>query len=311
MKQQTIARLSGEPCPSLSPGRSIRLFLADGTPQGVITAEIMNWTGQALSAPRARLPELLRRPEAARTGVYVLMGPDPDRSIGTRIYIGEADNIALRLRDHLRSEDKDFFDRLVIIVAKDDHLTKAHTRYLESRLLWLAREVGVVSVANETRPDFQLLPEADKADMQFFLGQLRLVLPILGFDIFRRPPAVPEHPSDGETIFTFSTAGASATARETEDGFIVLAGSTARRDGTDTFPAGYRAVRERLVQDGHLVDGAEPELYRFAVDIPFGSPSAAASIVAARSASGPREWKVKGTGQLYRDWRAERLDQSF
>ncbi len=47
----------------------------------------------------------------------------------------------------------------------------------------------------------------------------------------------------------------------------------------------------------------------FAADMAFASPSAAASIVAARSASGPREWKVAGTGQSYRDWRAERLGE--
>jgi hypothetical protein len=114
----------------------------------------------------------------------------------------------------------------------------------------------------------------------------------------------------GDAVFALSTAGASATACEMDDGFVVLAGSTARRQGTDTFPLGYEALREQLVQDGRLVDGPSPELFRFAVDVAFASPSAAASIVAARSASGPREWKVTGTGQSYRDWRAERLGES-
>jgi hypothetical protein len=71
-----------------------------------------------------------------------------------------------------------------------------------------------------------------------------------------------------------------------------------------------KAVRDQLVQDGRLVDGPSPELYRFAMDVPFASPSAAASIVAARSASGPREWRLRGSGQCYRDWRAERLGES-
>jgi hypothetical protein len=235
------------------------------------------------------------------------MGPDPDRPAGASVYIGEADNVALRLRNHLRAEEKDFFDRLVVIVAKDDHLTKAHARYLESQLLRNAREAGAVAIANDTRPDFQLLPEADKADMQFFLEQVRIVLPILGFDLFRRPTAAVADPSDDEAVFTFTTAGASATAQETEDGFVVLAGSTARKAGTETFPAGYQAHRDQLIQDGRLVEGPAPELYRFATDVAFGSPSAAASIVAARSASGPREWKVRGTEQVYRDWRAKRL----
>ena len=114
--------------------------------------------------------------------------------------------------------------------------------------------------------------------------------------------------ADDAAVFTFATAGASVTARETEDGFVVLAGSTARKSGTDTFPLGYRALRDQFIQDGRLIDDADPAFYRFATDVTFGSPSAAASVVAARSASGPREWKVRGSGQLYRDWRAERLD---
>jgi hypothetical protein len=308
VNHQTTQRAAGEHSPSTVPGRSIKLFLADGTPQGLIIAEIMNWTGQAMVAPRSGAAGLLRRAEAARTGIYILMGPDPDRSAGTKVYIGEADNVAERLRIHLRMEEKEFFERLVIVVAKDDNLTKSHARYLESQLIRTAREAGSVSLANVARPDFQILPEADRADMDFFVAQLRLVLPILGFDLFRRPTenGVPD-PSGEEALFIFEPTGASATARETEDGFVVRAGSTARKQGTATFPAGYRALRDQLVQDGRMVDGAEPDLYRFAVDVAFASPSAAASIVAARSASGPREWKVMGTNLDYRDWLAQRL----
>ena len=154
-----------------------------------------------------------------------------------------------------------------------------------------------------------MLPEADRADMRFFLDQLHLVLPVLGFDLFRRRLRRPRDVASGETVFTFSTAGATATARESDDGFVVLAGSTARRHGTDTFPSGYRSLRDQLVQDGRLVDGPDPLLYSFATDVSFASPSAAASIVAARSASGPREWKVEGTGMAYRDWLARRLGE--
>lgn len=310
MNYQSTATTGGEHSPSTSSGKSIKLFLADGTPQGLIVAEIMNWTGQALSAPRARLADLLGRTEAARTGVYVLMGPDPDRPAGVKAYIGEADNIAKRLRRHLQTEEKDFFDRLVVIVAKDDNLTKAHARYLESQLLRAAKDAGAVALANDTQPDFQMLPEADRADMRFFLDQLHLVLPVLGFDLFRQSAAqAARDVVSSETLFTFTTAGASATARESDDGFVVLAGSTARRHGTDTFPSGYRSLRDQLVQDGRLVDGPDPLLYGFAADVSFASPSAAASIVAARSASGPREWKVEGTGMAYRDWLARRLGE--
>jgi hypothetical protein len=253
-----------------------------------------------------------KRSEASRTGIYVLSGPDPERLGGTIAYIGEADDVAARLRTHLRSGDKDFFTRLAAVVSSDDNLTKAHVRFIESKLIRLARQAGAASLTNGTDPDFQRLPEADRADMEFFVGQLTLVLPIVGFDLFQRSEqkTVPEGTSnmDGDITFTFATAGALATARETEEGFVVLACSTARRMPTETFPEGYLALRDQLIADGKLTDGPASDLYTFTSDVIFTSPSAAASIVAARSASGPREWKLQGTVQMYKDWKASALE---
>jgi hypothetical protein len=275
----------------------------------LVLAEIGNWSGKVLSAPRARLSELLKRTETTRTGLYILIGPDPERPSGTMVYVGEADDVAARLRIHVRSGDKDFFDRLAVIVG-DANLTKAHASFLEGRIIQFVSNAGGAALANNTAPDFQRIPEADRADMEFFLDQLRLILPILGFDLFRRSmhsdiSTASRRPDD--VTFAFATAGASATARETEEGFVVLAGSTARRIPTGTFPAGYLALRNQLIADGKLTDGPTSNLYTFTSDVVFTSPSAAASIVAARSASGPREWKVDGTGQMYKDWKAAAL----
>ena len=63
---------------AVSDGRSIRLFLADGTSGGLLTAEIMNWTGHLVAAPRSDLAALLRRSETSRTGIYILLGDDPE-----------------------------------------------------------------------------------------------------------------------------------------------------------------------------------------------------------------------------------------
>ena len=56
-------------------GKHIELFLVDGTPGGLTTAEILNWTGQVLSAPRSEMSTLVRRPEVAGTCIYLLLGP--------------------------------------------------------------------------------------------------------------------------------------------------------------------------------------------------------------------------------------------
>jgi Domain of unknown function (DUF4357) len=294
--------------PATSGGRQIKLFLVDGSPAGIITAEVVNWTGKALSAPRARLGELIRREEAERTGIYMLIGPDPDRLTGLKAYIGEADRIGKRLRRHEADEDMEFFDRVAFVVSKDDNLTKAHARYLESQVIRLAKEAGTVTLTNITEPDLSRLPEADRSDMASFIEQLRTVLPILGFDLFRPAGRRPtSSPGTDDPIFELNAAGVDATARELDNGFMVLAGSTARREGTPTFPAGYQSFRDQLFKDGKLVEGTEPGLYRFAADVRFASPSAAAAIVMGRSASGPREWIVRGTSQTYKAWREANL----
>ena len=293
-----------------SRSQSVRLFLADGTSHGIVVADIGNWNGKVLAGPRGRLSELLKRPEASRTGIYVQMGPDPERVDGQLAYIGEADDIAARQRTHLRTQSKDFFDKVALVVSSDEALTKAHARYLESRLIRLVQDAGTVVLTNDIYPDFQRLPEADKADMEVFLEQVQIVLPILGFDLFRKRNAAAAFESavsDEVPLFVFSTSAAAATARESEDGFVVMAGSTARKAHSETFPAGYLALRQKLLSEGRLVEGDSPEHYRFATDVTFSSPSAAASIVSARSASGPLEWKIQGTGQTYRDWQAVRL----
>jgi hypothetical protein len=226
--------------------------------------------------------------------------------------IGEADDVAARLRIHVRSADKDFFDRLAIVVSSDNNLTKAHARYLESRVIRMARQAGAVALANGTDPDFQRLPEADRADMQFFSDQLSLLLPLAGFGLFHRTSSIVASSlatDTGGVVLTFSTAGATATGRETDDGFVVLA---ARRPGGSRRARFLRATWP-CVNSWSRMASSSPDRRRSSTPsqrmLP-SSPSAATSIVAARSASGPREWRVKETGQLYGEWRAERLSST-
>ena len=79
-----------------------------------------------------------------------------------------------RIRSHVKDEHKDFWTKVCIITSKDSNLTKAHARYLESRLLELTRRADRASLANGTEPGTKLLPESDVSDMEFFLDQSKL-----------------------------------------------------------------------------------------------------------------------------------------
>ncbi len=149
-------------------GKTVKMFLADGTPGGLQTAEIMNWTGHIVAAPRSDLAALLSRRDVGRTGVYVLIGEDP-KTGGILAYIGEGDEVGVRIRRHAEPEyknGKDFWDRAIVITSKDANITKAHARYLEARLIQLAQLAGRANLVNGSAPPLPALPEADISDMR-------------------------------------------------------------------------------------------------------------------------------------------------
>lgn len=296
----------------MTQGRSIRLFLVDGTPNGLLTAEIMNWTGHVLTGPRSKLSELVQRPEVCRTGIYFLIGPDPENSFRSQVYIGESDDVGKRLKQHNRPEEqngKDFWEKVCLVTSKDQNLTKAHVKYLESQLIGRAKQVGRCTVLNGTAHDYTSLPEADLADMAFFIEQIRTVLPVLGFDFMRdvtRPAAVQQPdvtvpPSESPRfILEMPSNGLKASAQEIDGEFFVLAGSQAREDwiGTDS---GYKTLYKQLSEEG-VINGEPGKLKTFTVDYSFSSPSAAAAVVAGRAANGRTKWTVVGSGQTYAEW---------
>ena len=121
-------------------GRTIQMFLIDGTPNGLIAATLKGWTGSVLVGRNATLPNLLRRPEAKRTGVYLLYGPDPENELRARVYIGEGDELASRLPDNAKR--RSFWETVAIITTSDQSLTKAYARFLEGRLMDLTVQAG-------------------------------------------------------------------------------------------------------------------------------------------------------------------------
>ncbi|MEJ7690637.1 MAG: hypothetical protein WKF76_09550 [Nocardioidaceae bacterium] len=122
------------------------------------------------------------------------------------------------------------------ITSKDTNLTKSHGRYLESRLISLATQAGRVTLENGTAPPVPALPEADASDMDYFLSQLQIVLPVLGVNAIRVRPSkpaagdtvagAPSRPSSG---FGTSKLGVDAQAQQIDGEFTMLAGSGRRR----------------------------------------------------------------------------------
>ena len=142
------------------------------------------------------------REDAGRTGIYLLLGPDPNLPGRQLVYVGEGDQVKTRLVYHDADESKDFFTRAVLIVSKDDNLTKAHGRYLESRIIAAIGDAGRAKLHNGTEPPFRGLPEPEIADMERVLDEIEVLLPVLGFDVLRPAGYEAEVRPNEETIIT-------------------------------------------------------------------------------------------------------------
>lgn len=305
------------------PGRSVRLFLAEGTASGITTAEIMNWTGHVLSGSRSGLSAFLKRQELDRTGVYFLTGPDPEDPDTPQLYIGESDKVRNRLVQHNKDTGKDFWERTCVVTSKDQNITKAHARYLEARLIAVANAAGTAKVINGTAPPPVDLPEADQSDMEFFIDQMRLILPVLGFDFLRQHRAATktaaddaEAPTETEAAPLFHLVskkhGIEARAREIDGEFVVLAGSGAAAAWSGEPDHSYSKLHARLIRSGKLAPGNNGHLRfaEFAEDVAFQSPSAASAVVLGRQDNGRVSWKVSGSKMNYGDWQSEQVDRT-
>ena len=266
---------------------TLKIFLAFGDPKRLRTAELSNWTGKAVAGPRNEFDKLLKREEALGTGVYFLTGIDPE-SNKKAIYIGEAECVKDRIKNHL---GKDFWNHIAFFISKDENLTKAHIRYIEGRLIEIARSAGR-SVVMNNQGSGSKLPESDREDMEVFLEKMQQVLPVLGIEDF--VPAVSKEQSETKRdLLTCNIKDLSASGYLTPNGLVVLAGSQAvlqERSSAKKYPA-VLSQRNKLIEDNDLKKDGQRLVFQ--KDIEFSSPSAAAAVIHGGSANGLTSWKDK------------------
>ena len=267
---------------------TIKLFLPFGDGKRLRTAEISNWTGKAIAAPRSDLDHLLSRNELHSPGIYYLFGIDPLN--GSRMaYIGEAEDVSERLKQH---KSKEFWNSAITFVSKDENLTKAHIKYLEGRSINIAKEIGRYNLEN-SQSSGAVLPESDQSDMEVFLERISQLLPVLGSELLS--PIVASGTSKKKPTFFCKMKGASATGDVTPNGFVVYKGSTAvveeRASALKNGPWTIK-LRDKLKEEGTLVE--QDNFLLFIKDTEFSSPSAAAAVIHGGNAAGPLAWKDKG-----------------
>jgi hypothetical protein len=261
---------------------TLRIFLADGSPEGLRLVEKSNWTGHALVCPRSRFSTARDRKEFNRPGVYVLTGLTPDSGL-PRVYIGEGDPVRPRLDSHQR--DKDFWTTLTLFTSGTENLNKAHIQFLESRLIELARAAKRADLDNQNSPQLPNLSEADQAEMETFLEEMLLIYPVLGLTAFES--VKPQQPAS--TKLYIRAKGVTASGFDTAAGFIVTRGSQAVIDWVPSAHEYAKELRDSLLQRGVLAQNGDH--YVFTQDYTFDSPSGASQVIQGRTSNGRIDWK--------------------
>jgi predicted GIY-YIG superfamily endonuclease len=287
-------------------GKKLTVYMTDGTAYGPRLSEIGNWVGKAVYSPRAAINKIMNRPEFDNPGIYCLKGDPTDDAFDEKIYIGEAENIKTRLKQHLSDPKKDFKE-LIFFVSKDELLTKTQIRYLESRLVQLALAAKTAQIDNGNSPGLPTLHEAEISDMEYFLEQIKLILPVMGFNFLISSTADQKHTENAqegkihETYF-IKTKTFKARMTETDQGYIVAKGSEAKKRLSNSCTETYINMRRKLLETKILIEKDDQLI--FAEDAVFNSPSAASNMVLGRNSNGFTEW-VSSDGRTFKEVQEE------
>jgi len=277
-------------------GKKLTVYMIDGTAYGPRFSEIGNWVGKAIYSPRASVNKIMNRSEFDNPGIYCLKGDPSDDAFDEKIYIGEAENIKNRLKQHLSDPKKDFKE-VIFFISKDELLTKTQIKYLESRMVQLAIDAKTAQIENGNSPSLPTLHEADISDMEYFLDQIKLILPVMGFKFLISSTIKQEDILDlGKSdlineIYYIKTKTFKATMTETDQGYIVAKGSEAKKTLSNSTTDTYLNMRRKLVETEIMIEKNDKLI--FAEDAVFSSPSAASNMVLGRNSNGFTEWVNK------------------
>jgi hypothetical protein len=263
-------------------GKTIQIYLPDGNPRGIRLAEITSRSILATLIPRSLLDASQKRKELDNVGIYFLVGAEEGED--TRVYIGEAENVLNRLKQH--NKKLDFWQKAIVITSKSQDFSKTHVKYLESLCCEEAKRINRYGLENGTAPKRPHVSESVKDDLYDYFETLKILISTLGspvFDEFRVPTA--------KELLYCEGKESSATGELTEDGFIIFKDSTCKLGETKGAQKWVSKTKLELLNKKVLVKGDKG--YRFTQDHLFKTPSGAAGLVLGANANGWIRWKYK------------------
>ncbi len=282
----------------------IQITLSDGSPNGVLDAEIIGGTVRVTVCPKDLALSKEQSNRFKGPGLYCLLGKEMGDDV---IYIGESDNVSVRLAHHRYDPKKKFWQSTIVMTSKDGGLGKTLVLYLQNLLYNAVKDSNKIKLVKGQTPGKPAHSVIDKIYAEKFFDQIKIILPVLGFkfiaqetELFKSKTINLE--SKKSPLFVMSYADAKATAQQINGKFVVFKGSMARNTATPAIRDSSKQLRESLLRDGSIKVDRNSVFWIFVQDVAFSSPSAAAGVIGGTSLNGRLCWKIQGTDQTYADW---------
>lgn len=268
-------------------GKTITIYLEDGTPDGMVTASLSNWSGICVKAPREDIAHSDYE-ELDAPGIYFLICTDTEDEQDA-VYIGEAENLRKRLVQHIldykSGKEKYYWQKAVMFTGSE--LNKTLIRYLEHNLTQRARAAKRYAVLTKNTYSETVVKRHEKAAMDEFIDDIQILLSALNYRILDPLASVGEKSTvtdTGEEVFRFEYGEYYGRGYVAADGmFVLMAGAKINPDLKASCKDHTR--RERTAYADRIKDGYTTE------DIVFKGSSGAAGFVSGASISGPQSWK--------------------
>lgn len=156
----------------MSHGKTITIYLEEGTPDGMVTASLSNWNGICVKAPREDIAHSDYE-ELDAPGVYFLVCTDTEDGQDA-VYIGEAENLRKRLvqhiLDHKSGKEKYYWQNAIVFAGSE--LNKTLIRYLEHNLTVKARAAKRYAVLTKNTYGDSVVKRHEKAAMAEFMDNI-------------------------------------------------------------------------------------------------------------------------------------------
>ena len=270
--------------------KTIQIFLPDGNPNSIKIATIRTRNIEVIYFSRNNLENLYKVMEKRnKVGIYFLTGFNEEKE-QEEIYVGEAEDVVERLKQH--NKGKDFWQKGYFVIDTNGLLTKSHIKYLENITYNKIKEANRILLNNENEPTKSYVDETVEADLKgdIFEAIEVLLSLLIGNNIFEKIEK--KSKSDNEIFICKDSKGNYAEGKYVENGFLVFKNSKCSFDITKSFNGGSEEkMRTFLINSNFLIN--KDKYYILSNDYLFKSPSLAGAIVLGMRVNGWLYWKNK------------------